>query len=92
MASSCCSVSAIESRPFRRQWRTNGSISNAKDLPDASVTVWLSRSTVTSRPERADSMSSFTWAWGRVIGTSPICTEFEKKMSPNEGAITTSKP
>ena len=37
-------------------------------------------------------MSVFTSTAGSVTGTRPILTEFEKKMSPNDGAITTSKP
>jgi adenylate cyclase len=39
MSASCRSVSPIESSPFSRQWRTNGSISNAKARPEESETI-----------------------------------------------------
>ena len=92
MSSSRSSVSAMESRPSRRQWRTNGSISNRTVRPLGSTIVRCSRSTASEPPSATDSMSAFTSDAGSVIGTRPICTEFEKKMSPNDGATTTSKP
>ena len=76
----------------RRHVRTNGSISNATTRPAGSTIVWDSRSTVRSAPSPTAAISAFTSSAGRVTGTSPTWTAFEKKMSPNDGAITTSKP
>ena len=49
-------------------------------------------STVRSAPSPTAAMSAFTSFAGSVTGTSPTWTALEKKMSPNDGAITTSKP
>jgi hypothetical protein len=38
------------------------------------------------------SISAFTCSCGRTTGTSPILTQFVRKMSPNDGATIASKP
>ena len=68
MSSSRSSVSAMESRPSRRQWRTNGSISNRTVRPLGSTIVRCSRSTASEPPSATDSMSAFTSDAGSVIG------------------------
>ena len=58
----------------------------------APATSWRSRSTVSSPPSRAASISAATSAAGSSTGTRPTLRQFERKMSPNDGATTTSKP
>ena len=86
ISSSWRRVTAMSSSPSSRHRRSNASISNGYG-----PAVCSSRSTVSSAPDPA-AMSSLTCSSGSATGRRPTFREFVRKMSPNDGAMTTSKP
>ena len=82
----------MSSSPFSRQWRWNGSNANATSRPLGSTITCRSRSTSAKAPPPIASISGRSSSGGSTIVTRPILKQFVAKMSPYDGAITTSKP
>ena len=90
--SSCASERAMSSSPCSRHSRGTGRTrTRARARRDRRSAGARGRPS-SSPPSATASISERSSAGGSTIGTSPILRQFVAKMSPNEGAITTSKP
>lgn len=89
MASSFCSVSAMSSRPFNKQWRRKGStVKRIAGFPFSRLTSCFSRSISSSTPASASMARSLHSAWESGTGSIPFCMALFRKISPKLGAIT----
>ena len=78
----------MSSRPFNNRCRTNGSTSKAIEGLSAPRIVCCSRSISRS----VSLISPRSSSAGSAIVSNPICAALFAKMSPNDGAMTASKP